>query len=61
MRPPDGYHRANAYKARAALKVGATMPVLKGLGYDPTEKWETGMKDAIGKVKAAAAHDGAGK
>jgi hypothetical protein len=28
---------------------------LKGLGYDPTEKWESGMKEAIEKVKAAAA------
>ena len=24
---------------------------LKGEGYDATEKWETGMMDAIGKVK----------
>lgn len=24
---------------------------LKGLGYDATEKWETGMAEAIGKVK----------
>ena len=24
---------------------------LKGIGYDATEKWETGMADAIGKVK----------
>ena len=28
---------------------------LKARGYDPTEKWETGMKDAIEKVKNAAA------
>jgi hypothetical protein len=27
---------------------------LKGLGYDATEKWVTGMKDAIAKVQAAA-------
>jgi hypothetical protein len=27
---------------------------LKGLGYDATEKWVTGMKDAIEKVQAAA-------
>jgi hypothetical protein len=27
---------------------------LKGIGYDATEKWETGMKDAIEKVQAAA-------
>ncbi|MGD0127381.1 MAG: TlpA disulfide reductase family protein [Terriglobia bacterium] len=27
---------------------------LKGLGYDATEKWVTGMKDAIEKVKPAA-------
>jgi hypothetical protein len=27
---------------------------LKGLGYDATEKWVTGMKDAIAKVAAAA-------
>lgn len=24
---------------------------LKGIGYDATEKWETGMADAIAKVK----------
>jgi hypothetical protein len=24
---------------------------LKGVGYDPTEKWETGMKEAIEKYK----------
>jgi hypothetical protein len=28
---------------------------LKGQGYDITGKWETGMKDAIEKVKALAA------
>jgi hypothetical protein len=28
---------------------------LKGIGYDPTEKWETGMRDAIEKVKPAPA------
>jgi hypothetical protein len=28
---------------------------LKGIGYDATEKWETGMRDAIEKVKPAAA------
>jgi hypothetical protein len=27
---------------------------LKAQGYDPTEKWETGMKDAIEKVQVAA-------
>jgi hypothetical protein len=27
---------------------------LKGMGYDATEKWVTGMKDAIAKVQAAA-------
>jgi hypothetical protein len=27
---------------------------LKGVGYDSTEKWETGMRDAIEKVQAAA-------
>ena len=27
---------------------------LKGVGYDSTEKWETGMRDAIEKVKPAA-------
>jgi len=27
---------------------------LKGMGYDPTEKWVTGMNDAIAKVQAAA-------
>jgi hypothetical protein len=26
---------------------------LKGVGYDSTEKWETGMRDAIGKVASA--------
>jgi hypothetical protein len=33
---------------------------LKAQGYDPTEKWETGMKDAIEKVKAVAASAGRG-
>jgi hypothetical protein len=28
--------------------------LLKGLGYDATEKWVTGMKEAIQKVQAAA-------
>jgi hypothetical protein len=28
---------------------------LKGVGYDATEKWETGMRDAIEKVKPAEA------
>ena len=28
--------------------------LLKGLGYDATEKWVTGMKEAIEKVQAAA-------
>ena len=35
---------------------------LKGQGYDPTEKWEIGMKDAIEKVSrvgGAAATSGA--
>jgi hypothetical protein len=27
---------------------------LKGLGYDATEKWVTGIKDAIAKVQSAA-------
>jgi hypothetical protein len=27
---------------------------LKGIGYDATNKWETGMTDAIEKVKPAA-------
>jgi hypothetical protein len=27
---------------------------LKGIGYDATEKWETGMREAIEKVKPAA-------
>jgi len=27
---------------------------LKGVGYDSTEKWETGMKDAIEKYKPEA-------
>ena len=36
---------------------------LKGVGYDATEKWETGMRDAIEKVKpaASAASPGASK
>jgi len=36
---------------------------LKGAGYDSTEKWETGMRDAIEKVKPAtsAAASGASK
>jgi hypothetical protein len=28
---------------------------LKGIGYDATEKWETGMRDAIEKVKPSVA------
>jgi len=28
---------------------------LKAQGYDPTEKWETGMKEAIEKVRTGAA------
>ena len=28
---------------------------LKGIGYDATEKWETGMREAIEKVKPAPA------
>jgi hypothetical protein len=28
---------------------------LKGIGYDATEKWEQGMKDAIEKVRAGGA------
>jgi hypothetical protein len=28
---------------------------LKGIGYDATEKWETGMREAIEKVMPAAA------
>lgn len=28
--------------------------LLKGLGYDATEKWVTGMKEAIAKVQGAA-------
>jgi hypothetical protein len=28
---------------------------LKGLGYDATEKWVTGMRDAVDKVKPASA------
>ena len=31
---------------------------LKGSGYDPTDKWVTGMKEAIEKVQRAAAHTG---
>jgi hypothetical protein len=33
---------------------------LKGIGYDATEKWETGMRDAIEKVKPAAAAPSSG-
>ena len=29
----------------------AAVVKLKGIGYDATEKWETGMAEAIGKVK----------
>jgi len=31
---------------------------LKGTGYDATEKWEQGMKDAIEKVRAAGGAPG---
>jgi hypothetical protein len=31
---------------------------LKGIGYDSTEKWETGMKDAIEKQKPGGASAG---
>lgn len=31
---------------------------LKGIGYDNTEKWEQGMKEAIEKVKAAPTASG---
>lgn len=31
---------------------------LKGIGYDQTEKWETGMKEAIEKFKAATGGTG---
>ena len=36
---------------------------LKGVGYDSTEKWETGMRDAIEKVKpdTSAPSSGASK
>jgi hypothetical protein len=33
---------------------------LKGVGYDSTEKWETGMRDAIEKVKPAASAPASG-
>lgn len=33
---------------------------LKGIGYDATEKWETGMRDAIEKVKTAEAPPSSG-
>ena len=33
---------------------------LKGIGYDSTEKWETGMRDAIEKVKPAVAAPSSG-
>jgi len=32
---------------------------MKGLGYDSTEKWETGMKEAIEKFKPTTAGAGA--
>ena len=33
---------------------------LKGVGYDSTEKWETGMRDAIEKVNPAASGSSSG-
>jgi hypothetical protein len=33
---------------------------LKGIGYDSTEKWETGMKDAIEKFKPDKTVGGSG-
>jgi hypothetical protein len=33
---------------------------LKGVGYDSTEKWEAGMRDAIEKVKPAASAPASG-
>ena len=33
---------------------------LKGLGYDATEKWVTGMRDTIEKVKPAASAPSSG-
>jgi len=33
---------------------------LKGIGYDSTEKWEQGMKDAIEKCKAEGTGSSAG-
>ena len=49
------------YARTLNVSVGATWIVdgngvvrLKAQGYDPTEKWQSGMKDAIEKVKRAA-------
>jgi hypothetical protein len=45
----------NVYVPATWIVDGNGVVRLKAHGYDPTEKWETGMKEAIEKVKAFAA------
>jgi hypothetical protein len=45
----------NVYVPATWIVDGDGVVRLKAQGYDPTEKWETGMKDAIEKVKLAGA------
>jgi len=45
----------NVYVPAIWIVDGNGVVRLKAQGYDPTEKWETGMKEAIEKVKTAAA------
>jgi hypothetical protein len=45
----------NVYVPATWIVDGSGVVRLKAQGYDPTEKWETGMKDAIEKVKLAGA------
>ena len=45
--------KVNGIPANWIVDAGGVV-LLKGLGYDATEKWVTGMKDAIEKVQAAA-------
>ena len=43
----------NVYVPATWVVDGNGIVRLKAQGYDPTEKWEIGMKDAIEKVKQA--------
>ena len=45
--------KVNGIPANWIVDAGGVV-LLKGLGYDATEKWVTGMKEAIEKVQAAA-------